>query len=103
MNHERNDHHRQMVGFIQLLNDIGINIVEINNSFYAFTSFECADDILPDHELMGRDVTKIVEDEVANAASTQLKKNELISRINEIPLRRRKFHRDMRYSQYLTT
>jgi len=102
MKHIRNAEHATIIGFLELLNDIGMNIVGIDNSFYAFTSFESADDILVDIEMTGRNITLLVENETATAASTILKKNELIGRIDEIKPRRRKFHRDTLYVQYLS-
>jgi hypothetical protein len=101
MKHVKNAEHRIIIGFIELLNDMGLNIVAIDNSFYAFTSFECANDILDDIELKGRNVTFLIENETATAASTILKKNELITRIDEIKLYRRRFDRDANYVQYL--
>jgi len=90
-----------MIGFIQLLNDISFNVVAINNSFYIFSSFEAVDDVINEIVLTGRNVTFLIETEVSTAASTTLKKNEIISKIDEIPLRRRVFHPSTPYVKYL--
>ena len=103
MKHVKDHEHATMIGFIELLNAIGMNIVAIDNSFYSFTSFEAVDDIINEITLVGKNITVIVENTVATAASTTLKKHELISRINEIPLLRRTFHPNTEYVKYLAT
>ena len=101
MSHVKSSEHATIVNFIELLNEIGINVASIDNSFYAFTSFIPVDDNINETEIVGRNITLLVENEIATAASTDLRKNELIGRISEIPTRRRVFHRSISYVKYL--
>ena len=92
-----------MRGFIELLNDMGMNIVLIENTFFAFTSFEAPDDSINEITLVGRDITTLVENETSTAASNTFKKQELLTRINEIINRRRVYHRDTLYTKFVNT
>jgi len=103
MQHVKNNEHRTMIDFLELLNSIGYNIVSIDNTFYIFTAFQEVDDVINEIELTGKNATFLIENTVATAAANILKKNELISRIDEIPSRRRVFHPNTLYVKYLSS
>ena len=103
MKHVKDPEHFVMIGFIELINVIGLNLVSIDNTFYVFTEFLPVDEVINEIELVGRNVTFLIENQTANAWSTQLKKTELIQKIMDLPSRRRVFTPGTEYVKYLST
>lgn len=101
MKHTKDPERVLMIGFIELLNEMGFNVVWIDSTFYAFNEFIPIDENINEIELSGRDITSLVENETATAASNHLKKNELISRISEMKPRRRQFPPNTPYTKFL--
>lgn len=103
MIHQISHEHKTMIGFIELLNEMGLNVVHIDNSFFMFTSFQEVDDVINEIEIQGRNITSLIESETATAKTSHLRREELITRINEISTRRRQFHPNTPYTKYLSS
>lgn len=94
----------QMTGFIEVLNDIGFNLLYIDKTFYVFTEFEPADPSSGINYItvIGRNVTFEVENAVQKEGYTERIRIELFQKIESSKPRRREFSPDTEWRKYLT-
>lgn len=97
------DHeHRKRVNVIQLLNSMGYNIVHIDNTYYVISNFIYIQDGIYEIELVGKNITDIIE----NRTETTGVSNQFILEIsNDIDSRneyRRQFDSSTQYIKYLS-
>jgi len=94
---------QKQVEVIELLNDWGFRIVDIESTLYSVSEF-----IVPGEEgsevveLSGQNITKWVIDQTRTQGLTDQAKNAMISQISQMPIRRRKFSRDVKWKEYLS-
>lgn len=98
------DHQYSMrIRFIELLNKIGLNIIHIDNTYYYFQTFTCADEVTPDHTLVGCNITDLVESRTQTVGASLSEQETLNQEIRIRTQRMRKFHKDTPYVQYINT
>lgn len=93
---------QEIKSFIELLNELGFTIVSINGEFYCSTEFEQPNSNVgvDESQLIGRDVTTLVENAIDHRNISDLRKRELTTQINDIKIVRRRFHKDITYVVY---
>lgn len=57
----------QYKGIIQILNQLGYNILLIDDTFYAVDEFFHAENNITKHIVVGRDITKLISDNSISA------------------------------------
>ncbi len=94
---------KQMLGFIEILNDLGLNICYIDSTFYVFSEFEPADPTIGVHyiTLFGINVSAEVENALSKEGYTLQMKQELFQKISVMKYRRREFHPNITWKKYL--
>jgi uncharacterized protein YpmB len=93
--------HTIQIGFIELLNDLSMNIVHIDNTFYVFVEFIPVDEHNSEIVLVGKNVTSIIENTTLTTGVSELKKRELISNMEVMKNRRRVFAPGTKYIKYI--
>jgi len=84
---------RKYLGFIEVLNDKGMNVVHIDNAYYVFTEFEPANPTIGTEyiTLKGQDITALVENAIEKSGYTAQVQNELMLLIGREPIRIREY------------
>lgn len=86
---------------IEYLNKIGYIILEIQERFYQVNQFEEASNGSWKHSLVGKDVTKIVENYAHIHGLDDSKKGEILGKIDLIPQRKKFFHKDELFTLHM--
>lgn len=89
------------IGFIEIINDLGYNVVFIDNTYYVYTEFIIPDDVVTEISLIGKNITDIIEHQPDTFGLDKLRQRELIDKISVMKSRRRQFHKDVIYVKYL--
>lgn len=103
MEHHIDTRKKAMMGFIEILNDLGLNVIYIDGTFYVFTDFQ---PIEPDAgityvTLTGKNITADVENAIQKEGYTPQMKTELFQRIGIMKDRRREFDGNISWKKYL--
>lgn len=103
MEHYIDNRKSQMIGFIEILNDIGLNIVHIDRTFYVFTEFESADPSINANyiSIIGKNITAQVENAVQKEGYTERMKTELFQKLDGEKGKRREFSANIEWRKYL--
>jgi len=89
------------VSFIEIINDLGYNVVYIDNTYYIYTDFQIPDDVITEISLIGKNVTSIIENQPNTFGLDKLRQRELVDKISVMKQRRRQFHKNTAYVKYL--
>jgi len=103
MEHFADGQRLQMIGFIEVLNDIGFNVLYIDKTFYVFIEFEPADlsSGINYITVVGRNVTFEIENAIQKEGYTDRIKTELFQKIEGTKARRREFSANTEWKKYL--
>jgi len=88
--------------FIQALNEIGYNILFINDRYYVAESWIHSENMVTKHSLKGKDITKIIHGKAmsVNLKNIEQQKLNIYSEIEDLKLYYREFHKDEKYIFY---
>lgn len=89
---------------IELLNQLGYNIVEIHESFYAYNTFEGYSQHTHFSTIKGRDVSDIISDpQLLQISGTAKQQQDGIStKIESLPIIRKQFSNNIPYILHLS-
>lgn len=90
-----------LVSAIEVVNDEGLNVVEIDGTLYVYTEFVRPDDGIFDIEVVGRNVTTILSNQLETHGLNPQAITALLQAIDAVPERRRRFHRNVTWREYL--
>lgn len=92
-----------MLGFIEILNDLGLNVLYIDRTFYVFSEFDPADKSIDVNYITvkGINITSDVENALQKEGYTEQMRTELFQKIGVMKYRLRKFSADTEWKQYL--
>lgn len=95
--------HSARIKFLELLNDLGINVLLVDNTYYAYNSFD-----LPNYddyhhlEFMGTNITDLIQNRPITTGADRMAQQEVFQTINNRKRRTRRFHRDTLFVDYST-
>lgn len=92
---------QQLINAIEVLNDKGLNVVEIDGTIYASTEFVRPDDGIYDIEVVGRNITALISNQLDTHGLAPQALTALLQSIDAVPERRRRFHRSLLWREYL--
>jgi hypothetical protein len=101
MKHQIDEAQRTSLGVIELLNNLGFNIVHIDNTYYAFSEFIPVDDTMSEISMTGKNITNIIENQTSTIGLDNLRQREIVSKIEVMTDRRRVFSPTTKYVKYL--
>jgi len=89
---------------IQVLNQLGHNIVFINKVYYAFTVFEPADNNVHKHYVEGKDITNLLTTEQVNiqVKDADRQVDVISTKLENLKTYRREYSKDFSWITYLT-
>lgn len=103
MEHYIDTRKTHMLGFIEILNDLGLNIVYIDRTFYVFSEFQPPDPSVDVNyiSLEGINITSEVENAIQKEGYNEQMKTELFQKIAVMTYRKREFASHMEWKKYI--
>lgn len=103
MEHYIDSRKTYMLGFIEILNDIGLSILYIDRTFYVFSEFQPPDPSIDVNysSILGINITSEVENAIQKEGYTEQMKTELSQKIGVMPYRKREFSANMEWKKYI--
>ena len=103
MEHYIDTRKTHMLGFVEVLNDLGLNVLYIDRTFYVFSEFEAADASIDVNyiSVKGINITSDVENALQKEGYTEQMRTELFQKISVMKYRLRKFSANTEWKQYL--
>lgn len=94
---------QRLLNVIELLNDWGYNIVEIDNTLYIVEVFDPKQkEISEHHELVGQNITTWVHNQTQTKGLTKQARMAMQQQLATLPNRRRKFSGDLKWKEYVS-
>ena len=101
MLHYIDENKNRMHNAIELLNDLGFNLIFIDGAFYTFTSFEPADETNSYITMIGKNVTKFIETSISVTGITKQRETEIHQNLATLPNRMREYSPDTKWIKYV--
>lgn len=101
MNQSQEKQHR--VGVIELLNDLGIRVIDIDQTLYAVEDFIYAESESPYIEIVGMNITSIIQNQTQTLGLSKGEADRIIQLISTSTTRRRKFSPNTEWKEYVST
>lgn len=101
MRHIIDTRRNAMVSAIELMNNLGLNIVWIDGAFYVFTEFIPADQDNQYISMQGKNITEMVENTLDTRGFDKQRQIELFQKIEAMPSRQREFSPETEWTKYI--
>lgn len=104
MKHIEDNQQRGYQKFIRILNEMQINVMYIDEEFYALDSFEIPDyDLVHHTEIRGAYITDLIETRPQSIGASKQDETALFQNIQARKRYLRQFHKDVKFNLYLST
>lgn len=95
------DQQIKYLNFIEALNDVGYNIILIDNTFYQIIEFLEIQEGVTEIHLVGKNITQILNKYTGLFGLDKVQKNQMMQEIDVIPARKRLYSPSFPYIKYL--